>query len=337
MIGRYDEWRVAVDAELRCVFSGRDGFLYDLLRYHLGWVDERGAATDGMARLHFQGAAALAVCEALGGNFPLALPAAAGVELVHHFTLVHGEVQAGRAEDTGRPSIWWVWGPSQAINAGDGLHALGRVAMMRLATRSGMPPERVLRAVRSLDLACLTLCEGQYLDLEFQDQALVTEAAYLDMVNRKAGALVGCAAEVGALAAGAPLNLCDALRQAGVYLGAAWQVARDNALLWGERGDGVNASNVIGKKKSLGLIYALEHGSVAVRRELGAIYMKRVLEPEDARRMAAIVAETGGRQAAEGQARELATAGLAAADDAGLPAEGMALLEELGEWALSGN
>ena len=336
MIGRYDAWRGAVDAELRCVFSGRDGFLYDLLRYHLGWVDERGAATDGMARLHFQGAAALAVCEALGGNFPLALPAAAGVELVHHFTLVHGEVQAGRAEDTGRPSIWWVWGPSQAINAGDGLHALGRVAMMRLG-RSEMPPERVLRAVRSLDLACLTLCEGQYLDLEFQDQALVTEAAYLDMVNRKAGALVGCAAEAGALAAGAPLNLCDALRQAGVYLGAAWQVARDNALLWGERGDGVNASNVIGKKKSLGLIYALEHGSIAVRRELGAIYMKRVLEPADAQRMAAIVAETGGRQAAEGQARQLATAGLAIAADAGLPAEGMALLNELGEWALAGN
>ena len=74
-----------------------------------------------------------------------------------------------------------------------------------------------------------------------------------------------------------------------------------------------------------------------MRRELGAIYMKRVLEPEDARRMAAIVAETGGRQAAEGQARELATAGLAAADDAGLPAEGMALLEELGKWALAGN
>ena len=337
MIGRYDEWRGAVDGELRCVFAGRDGFLYDLLRYHLGWVDERGAATDGMARLHFQGAAALAVCEALGGDFRLALPAAAGVELAHHFTLVHGEVQAGRAEDAERPSIWWVWGPSQAINAGDGLHALGRVAMMRLATRSGMPPERVLRAVRSLDLACLTLCEGQYLDLEFQDQALVTEAAYLDMVNRKAGALVGCAAEAGALAAGEPLNLCDALRQAGVYLGAAWQVARDNALLWGERGDGVNASNVISKKKSLGLIYALEHGSVAVRRELGGIYMKRVLEPDDARRMAAIVAETGGRQAAEGQARELATAGLVAADDAGVSAEGMALLEELGEWALAGN
>lgn len=336
MMGRYDEYRRAVDAELRDVFSGREGFLYNLLRYHLGWVDERGAPADGEARLHFQGAAALAACEALNGDFRLALPAAAGVELVHHFTLVHGEVQAGWAEDAGRPSIWWVWGPSQAINAGDGLHALGRVAMMRLARR-GMPPERALRAVRSLDLACLALCEGQYLDLEFQDQAMVTNAAYLDMVNRKAGTLAGCAAESGALAAGATDGQCDALRRAGAHLGAAWQIARDNALLWGERGDGVTASNVIGKKKSLGLIHALEHGSIAARRELGAIYMKRVLEPEDARRMTAILEESGARAAAEGKARELAAAGLAAAADAGVSPEGMPLLEELAEWAATGN
>ena len=65
--------------------------------------------------------------------------------------------------------------------------------------------------------------------------------------------------------------------------------------------------------------------------------MKRVMEPDDARRMAAIVAETGGRQAAEGQAQKLATAGLEVAAEAGLPAEGMPLLEELGEWALAGN
>ena len=65
--------------------------------------------------------------------------------------------------------------------------------------------------------------------------------------------------------------------------------------------------------------------------------MKRVLEPADAQRMAAIVAETGGRQAAEGQAQKLAAAGLAAAAEAGLPAEGMALLNGLGEWALAGN
>ena len=336
MISRYDDYRQAVEGELRDVFDGREGFLYNLLRYHLGWVDQQGSPLEGATGLHFQGAVALASCEAFGADFRRGLPAAASVELIHHFTLVHGEVQAGRAEDDDRPSIWWVWGPAQAINAGDGLHALGRTTIMRLA-HWGTPPERVLRAVRSLDQACLLLCEGQYMDLEFQDRLMVTNAAYMDMVNRKAGALTGCAAESGALAAGASDAQCDALRQCGVKLGAAWQIARDTGQLWGERGDGMTASNVISKKKSLPVIHALEHGSIAERRELGAIYMKRVLEPEDAGRLVAILEETGARAVAEERARQLMEEGIAAVSGAALAPDGAALLRELGEWALAGN
>ncbi len=336
MISRYDEYRRGVEEELRGIFEGREGFLYKLLRYHLGWVDPEGRPQEGATAMHFQGAMALAFSEALGGDFRPALPAAAGVELVHHFTLVHGEVQAGRAEDPDRPSIWWVWGPAQAINAGDGLHALGRKAMMRMA-RNGTPPELVLRAVRSLDTACLRLCEGQYMDLEFQDQMMVTNAAYLEMVNRKAGALTGCAAEAGALAAGASDNACEGSQRMGVSLGAAWQIARDIGELWGERGDGITPSNIISKKKSLPLIHALEHASIAARRELGSIYMKRVLEPEDAGRLVAILDETGSRPVAEEKARELVEDGLGVMSSADMASDGMALLRELGEWALKGN
>ena len=321
---------------MRAVFDGREGFLYDLLRYHLGWVDQQGRPQDSEPALHFQGGLALAACEALGADFRAALPAAAGVELVHHFTLVHGEVQAGRAEDPDRPSIWWVWGPAQAINAGDGLHALGRTAMMRMG-RNGTAPERVLRAVRSLDTACLRLCEGQYMDLEFQDQVMVSNSAYMEMVNRKAGALAGCAAESGALAAGAPYCKADFLHNAGVNFGAAWQIARDTGQLWGEMGDGMTPGNIINKKKSLPLIHALEHGSIAAKRELAGIYMKRVLEPEDAGRLVAILDDTGARAVAERQARELVDRGITAVSEAGLSPDGIVLLGELGEWALRGN
>ena len=336
MISRYDEYRQAVEDELRAIFEGRDGFLYNLLRYHLGWVDQQGNPQEATTALHLQGAVSLACCEALGSDFRLALPAAAGVELVHHFTLVHGEVQAGRAEDPDRPSIWWVWGPAQAINAGDGLHALGRTAMMRM-TQRGTGAKSVLRAVRSLDTACLRLCEGQFMDLEFQDQMMVTRTAYMEMVNRKTGALAGCAAEAGALAAGGTDAQCEAMHRLGANLGAAWQISRDISDLWGERGDGVTASNIISKKKSLPLIHALENGSIAARRELGGIYMKRVLETEDANRLVAILEETDSRSVAENAARELVEEGLAAASGADVPPEGMMLLRELGELALEGN
>ena len=335
MIARYAEYQQAVEQELRDVFDGRDGFLYNLLRYHLGWVDQHGQPQGGGPLLHFQGAVALVCCEGLNADFRQALPVAAGVELVHNFTLVHGEVQIGRAESVDRPGIWWVWGPAQAINAGDGLHALGRTTIMRLSQR-GTSPERVLRAVRSLDQACLLLCEGQYMDLEFQDQMMVTESAYMNMINRKAGGLTGCAAESGALAAGADDAQCAALHELGVKLGAAWQIARDIGGLWGERGDGITASNIIAKKKSLPIIHALEHGNLAAKRELGTFYMKRVMEPEDASRLVAILDETGARDAAEDRARHLAEDGLSAAAAVAVPPDGMNLLRELAEWALQG-
>ncbi len=335
MIAKYDEYQQAVEAELRSVFEGREGFLYNLLRYHLGWIDQDGSPQEGGPPLHFQGAVALVCCEAMGADYHRALPAAAGVELLHHFTLVHGEVQAGRAQSMDRPGIWWVWGPAQAINAGDGLHALGRTTIMRLARR-GTSPENVLRAVRSLDTACLRLCEGQYMDLEFQDQLMVTDSAYLDMVNLKAGALVGCAAESGGLVAGAGDGLCSALQDMGVKLGAAWQIARDTGDLWGERGDGMTASNVIAKKKSLPVIHALEHGSLSAKRELGTIYMKRVLEAGDASRLVEILEETGARAAANERAARLVDEGLTAVLEAGVSSQGMDLLHELGGWALAG-
>ena len=306
-----------------------------MLRYHLGWLDQQGQPQAGSAPLNLQPALALASCGALGGDFRNALPVAASVELIYNFTLVHGDVQAGRAEPGDRPSIWWVWGPAQAINAGDGLHALGRTTMMLLAQK-GVPADRVLRAVRSLDMACLTLCEGQYMDLQFQDQMMVTTAAYLDMIGRKAGALASCAAESGALTAGAGDEVCSRLGQMGRNMGMAWQIARDIEDLWGERGDVMTPSNGLNKKKSLPLVHTLENSSVSVKRELGSIYMKRVLEADDIAKMIEILDNTDARQASQAKAQELVDQALAGLEGVGITEEGMDVLATLGRWAAEG-
>ncbi|MDA1128815.1 MAG: polyprenyl synthetase family protein [Chloroflexi bacterium] len=286
--------------------------------------------------MSLQPALALASCEALGGDFRNALPVAASVELIYNFTLIHGDVQAGRADPGNRPSVWWVWGPAQAINAGDGLHALGRTTMMRLA-QNEVPAEKVLRAVRSLDMACLTLCEGQYMDLQFQDQMMITTAAYMDMIGRKAGALAACAAESGALTAGAGDEACAKLGQLGMKMGMAWQIARDIDDFWGERGDGMTPSNVLNKKKSLPLVHTLENSSVSVKRELGSIYMKRVLETDDIAKMIEILDSTDARQASHGKAQELVDQALAGLEGvSGITREGMDTLADLGQWAVAG-
>ena len=304
-----------------------------MLRYHLGWVDQQGQPQSAAEPLSFQSALALTSCEALGGDFRNALPVAASVDLIYNFTLVHGDVQANRADPGERPSIWWVWGPAQAINAGDGLHALGRTTMMRLS-QNEMPADRVLRAVRSLDMACLSLCEGQYMDLQFQDQMLVSTADYLDMIGRKAGALASCAAEAGASAAGAGDDVCADFTQRVQNVGMAGENARGLRARWGEHGDGMTPSNVLNKKKSLPLVHTLETADVSIKRELGAIYMKRILESADIAKMIEILDRSGARQASQAKAQELVDQALAGLD--GVSQEGMDSLAALGKWAAEG-
>ena len=326
-----------MDADLRAAFADRRGMLYDLLRYHLGWVDERGNPADGTpTQLHHCGALALAAADAVSGDYAPAVPAASAVELAYNFVLVHNDVQAGRIDQTDdRPSIWWVWGPSQAINAGDGLHALARSVLMRLCD-AGVSDDTVLEALRSLDQACLTLCEGQYMDLTYQDQLMVSEADYLDMIRRKSGALAGCSARIGALAVGAEEDTSNALRQWGEQLGMALQVRNDITDLWGARGDGFTPSNVLNKKKSLPLIHALQHAPTTAKRELGGIYMKRVLEPDDSGRIVAILDDAGSRGYAEGCVERLLDDARAALSSESVRLRRPEALQQATEWIIGG-
>ena len=330
-----ETWQSALEGELRECFAERQGFLYNLLRYHLGWVDREGQPESGAVRPSFPALLTLAAGAAVGGDYAPALPAAAAVELVYNFVLVHNEVQAGRVNASDRPSLWWVWGPAQAINAGDGFHAMGRAAMLSLSDR-GLAADRVLDAVARLDQACLALCEGQYMDLQFQERLLVTIPEYRDMIGRKTGALTGCAAAAGALAAAADAATVDRFREWGRQLGMAWQITQDIADFWGESGDGMTASNALSKKKSLPLLYTLEKGSSAVKRELGSVYMKRVLEPADIARIVALMEEVDARSYAETAAQELAAQAGAAVSAAGLSPERQAGLKLLEQQALTG-
>ena len=188
-----------LEQELRQSFAGQKGLLYDMLVYQLGWVDEQGTSLSGPSGEHLHPCLCLLSCESLSGEFDVALPAAAAVELVHNFILIHEDVQSGSPNRGHRPSVWWTWGPGQAINAGDGMHALGRLALMRLQER-GLPVARVLSAMLLLDRACLSMCEGQHMDLIFQERLDVGVDAYLKMAEGRSGALMSCAMALGALA-----------------------------------------------------------------------------------------------------------------------------------------
>jgi geranylgeranyl diphosphate synthase type I len=244
-----------VEAFLREVVE-RPGppLLYQMARYHLGWEDANGDPSDAGGKMVRSGLCLLA-CEASGGQWRYALPAAAAVEFVHSFSLVHDDIQDRDRERHHRPAVWTVWGEAQAINAGDALLALARVALARLSHDS----ELHARAAAILDEATLEMVEGQVLDLEFESRATVTVDEYLGMVDHKTGALFGAALALGALTAGADAERCQRFVRLGRLLGVAFQVKDDLLGTWGDeaRTGKPAGADVARRKKSLPLVVGL--------------------------------------------------------------------------------
>ena len=323
-----DELTALVDAELKAIVNERGFPLYDMMGYHLGWRGAHALDEDlpqRQERMH--GAMTLLACAAVGGDVDACLPAAAAMELVDKFAEIHDDVQEGNPQRNGRDAVWWVWGPAQAINAGDGMHALGRLALLRLAD-SGLPDERVFDVVRLVDKASLRACEGRFRDLEAQERIDLSVEAYMRMTADKAGALLGCAMQVGALVGGADAETGNALAACGEKLGIALQVRSDLAALWGGGGDSQPNVEVLNKKKLIPVVYALENATIGEKRAMGEIYFKRVLEPDDAMKLRDVVDGLGARAACEKMADALKTEALADAEIEGVASEGKFQLRE---------
>ena len=324
-----DSLAARVEAELHEILGARQMPLYDMMSYHLGWADARGESRPQAQRERSHGAACLAACYAAGGDMEVALPAAASVELIEGFSQVHDDVQGGNPSRDNQDAVWWVWGPAQAINAGDGMHALARLAMFRLQER-GVSAETTFRAVQMLDEASLELCEGRFQDLEAQERIDLSVEAYLEMASSKTGALYSCAMKLGALVASAGPAVIDAFGSCGVNIGIAAQIRQDLMQLWGDaQGNGQPSSEVLNKKKLLPVVYAVEKANLNEKRRLGDIYFKRVLEKDDVVAVREILEGLGAKAHCEQMVAGYQRNAEEALEGSGVSAEGLAMVKGL--------
>jgi geranylgeranyl diphosphate synthase type I len=259
----------ALDDHLRSlVAQTATADLSRMLAYHLGWQDTSGnPATHTGKRL--RPTICLLACEGAAGDSVRALPAAAAVELVHNFSLVHDDVQDRDEKRHGRDTVWAVWGEAQAINAGDALLALAHLALAEMPDA-----EAAVAASRVLNQRTLEMVEGQVMDLEFEKRLDIGLDAYLEMISRKTGALFDAALSLGAIAAWAPAETVAALGRCGRQLGLAFQVRDDMLGIWGaeSRTGKPVAADIRRRKKSLPIVYALDRAEADERDHLAAIY-----------------------------------------------------------------
>jgi geranylgeranyl diphosphate synthase type I len=302
------------------------------MRYHLGWEDEGGSAIEARGGKLLRPALCLLACEALGGDWRAALPAAAAIELLHNFTLIHDDVEDASPRRHGRPTLWKLYGEAQAINAGDGMFALAHVTLLRLAER-GVPNERVLAAARALDEASLRLCAGQHLDLTYSTRDAITEREYLDMIGGKTAALLAASCAMGALLAGGDGATTGALYEFGRRLGLAFQVRDDLLGIWGdaaETGKPVGGDLIEGKK-SYPVVVALERSGARQAELLAAL--ADAASGGDAGAARGLLEELGARGACERAAVEHGESAIASLAGLALDADRRGELEALARFA----
>jgi geranylgeranyl diphosphate synthase type I len=316
-----------IEAEMRACLSSPDSALsgyYGMLNYHLGWADEHLQPTQVKSGKRIRPMLCVLACQAAQGNPAQAVPAAAGVELLHNFSLIHDDIQDDSTTRRGRPSVWALWGVPQAINSGDGMFTLAHQAMDRLRSR-GVSCDRIIDVREVFDRACLTLTHGQYLDIAFESRASVSVGEYLHMISGKTAALIGASTAIGATLAGREANTVARYETCGRELGLEFQIQDDVLGIWGDEVlTGKSAeSDVATRKKSLPAVYALERSE-----KLRALYAARKVDvPAAMAEMAAV----GARAFAEQAAREHHERAMQALRDSGASGDAGQALFELAE------
>ncbi len=306
-----------IETEMRSVLGEHDGHalpLYEMLAYHLGLDDQEGPRGKRLRPL-----LGLLAFKSLGGDYHRTLPAAAAVELGHNFSLVHDDIEDSDRERRHRPTLWALWGVPLAINAGDALFALSRLALYRLMKDEEYEPQKLLDVMRVYDETCLALCEGQYLDISFERRTDVTVDEYMEMITKKTAALIGASIETGAMMASDDPDVVAAYRRFGYDLGIAFQIADDlKGSFWASSESGKAAAGDIRKrKKTFPVVWALQHADPNDVARLIAIYQPQIqatdgsapsatdagISPEQVDEVLEILERCGARRETEEEAR----------------------------------
>ena len=295
----FQEYRTAIRQEQIPILNQPQP-IYAMLRYHIGWSDEQGRPSAAEGKM-VRGILCLAATKAVGGDYRRALPAAAAVEIVHNFSLIHDDIEDVSPLRRQRPTVWKIWGQPQAINAGDAMLVLAHLALLKLSG-TGIAMEKVIRAAYILDNACLELCLGQQADLSFEKRLDVSIDSYMKMISHKTAALFEASLLLGASLGTDNERHIQGLGSFGRKLGLAFQLQDDEMGIWGdEKSTGKSStSDIYEKKKSLPIVYALEEATGEERQDLERIYRQENLGSQDEARVRGILSNVAAREYTQG-------------------------------------
>jgi len=194
----------------------------------------------------------------LSGDALDLMAAAVSVETIQSFTLIHDDIMDDDELRRGVPAVHEEFGLDTAILAGDTLYSKAFEIMLQ----TDAPAERSVEAVRTLASTCTKICEGQSLDVAFEQREDVAPDEYMEMVEHKTAVLYAASAAIPAILLGADEETVDELYGYGLDVGRAFQIQDDvlDLTVPSEELGKQRGSDLVEEKQTLITVHAREHG-----------------------------------------------------------------------------
>ena len=287
--------------------ASREQPVYGQIAHHLGYAGSAPARRGKRLRPRLT----IAASESCGGTAETAMAAAAAVELLHNYSLVHDDIEDGDRLRHGRETVWSAFGLPHGVNAGDALGALAQLAL------AGAHDGRAAFAM-SMDLATanLRMCEGQSLDLAFEDVERATVDAYIEMIGGKTAALFACCGSMGARSAGANEAEVERCAEVGRLFGLAFQIQDDVIGVWGDSAaTGKSADGDLARrKKTYPVVWAVERDPDGAGRAIVDTYARSsTIDAAAVHALRQSLEDAGAREASIAAARDCYARALARA------------------------
>jgi geranylgeranyl diphosphate synthase type I len=162
-------------------------------------------------------------CEAVNGDIIKIIPLAIALELIHNFTLIHDDIMDKSNLRRNLPTVHIKYGEPSAINAGDLLFIKAFESM------HNMPVDCPI--FKNIEFGFIDfikeICEGQQLDMDFENKKIINEEEYIEMIRKKTAVFFQYAAEAGAIAGGGTQEEINALNKYGINAGLGFQIWDD--------------------------------------------------------------------------------------------------------------
>ena len=193
------------------------------------------------------------------GEQPIDLLAAAvSVEVIQSFTLIHDDIMDADEMRRGAPAVHVAFDQETAILAGDTLYSKAFEIMLQ----TGAEADRGLRAIDRLASTCTRICEGQSLDVSFEERSDVSTEEYLDMVDRKTAVLFAASVAIPMILLGADEDTVEAMYEYGRVIGRAFQIQDDilDLTVPSEKLGKQRGSDLVEGKQTIITLHAREQG-----------------------------------------------------------------------------